>query len=199
MKPKAYSPLKISLKADTIRYYGHFSILVLLKGFLLNRTFRPVVTLRLCQAAYSFRGFLRFFLPLCTVLHSWATYGACIDLPWETVVGSGFCIIHGWGLVVSPGAVIGKNITLFHGVTLGRRDRIARDGTRDIGYPVLEDEVWVGPHAVIVGGVTIGRGSRIAAGTFVTENVAPYNVIVGNPAVVFHTNTVPDVTNPAPI
>lgn len=198
-KTKLYAPFISSLKADTIRNFGDYSIVLLLKGFLLKRTFRPIVTLRLCQAGYSSGGLLKFFLPISKVLHMWATHSAGIDLPWRTVIGAGFCIMHGWGLVLNSDVIVGRNVTLFHGVTLGRRDRIARDGSRESSYPILEDNVWVGPHAVIVGGVTIGRGSRIAAGAFVTENVEPFNVIVGNPAQVLHINTVPDVSNPVPI
>lgn len=66
------------------------------------------------------------------------------------------------------------------------------------GYPVLEDEVWVGPHAIIVGDVTVGRGSRIAGGAFVTESVPPYSVVIGNPAVIVKNNCTPDVMFPAP-
>ena len=100
---------------------------------------------------------------------------------------------------MSQGAVIGKNVTLFHGVTLGRRDRIASDGTRLTEYPVIEDEVWIGPHAIIVGGVTIGRGSRIAGGAFVTDSIPSYSVVAGNPASIVKANCTPDVMNPAPL
>jgi len=122
-----------------------------------------------------------------------------MDLYWRTVVGPGFLIIHGWGLVVSPGTRIGKNVTLLHGATLGQRDRIARDGSREKAYPVLEDQVWVGPYAIIVGGVTIGHGSRVAGGAFVTESVAPRTIVGGNPAMVLKTDAVPDIINPAPV
>jgi serine O-acetyltransferase len=99
---------------------------------------------------------------------------------------------------MNPNAVIGKNVTFFNGVTLGQRDRISQDGTRTTGYPVIEDEVWIGPHAIIVGGVIIGRGSRIAGGSFVVESVPPYSTVMGNPAVVVKSGSHPDVHNPAP-
>lgn len=95
--------------------------------------------------------------------------------------------------------MIGSNVTLFHGVTLGRRDRISQAGEREIQFPVLESEVWVGPHAIIVGGVTIGRGSRIGGGSFVTENIPPFSVVSGNPARIVKSNCTPDVINPAPV
>ena len=63
---------------------------------------------------------------------------------------------------------------------------------------MIEDEVFIGPYVVIVGGVTIGRGSRIAGGAFVAKSVQPYSTVIGNPARVVRTNCVPDVMNPAP-
>ena len=117
----------------------------------------------------------------------------------EQTSGGGIALTHGWGLVVSQEAKIGNNVTLFHGVTVGQRDRISHQGERLTEYPVLEDEVWVGPQAIIVGGVTIGRGSRIAGGAFVTESVPTYSVVSGNPAAIVRSNCVPDVVNPAPL
>lgn len=188
-----------ALKSDTHRQYGQFSWGRLIKGALNNRTFRVVVTMRLCQAVASAPGPLRVMLFPLKIMHKLATHLAAVDFSWQTKVGAGFAITHGWGLVVTPGAKIGRNVTLFHGVTLGRRDRIAPDGTRAIGYPVIEDEVWIGPHAILVGGVTIGRGSRIAGGAFVTESVPPHSVVSGNPAVIVKSHCTPDVMNPAPL
>ena len=187
-----------ALKADTHRQYGYFSWMNLLTGALARRTFRIVVTMRLCQVVSESRGPVRALLVPLKLLHRVATQSAAVDLPWQTRVGAGFAITHGWGLVVNPGVIIGKNVTLFHGVTLGRRDRIAADSTRTSEYPIVEDEVWVGPHAIVVGGVTIGRGSRIGGGAFVTESVPPYSVVSGNPSSIVRTSCVPDVMNPAP-
>jgi serine O-acetyltransferase len=187
-----------ALKADTYRQFGRYRAGLLLKGFITRRTFRPVVTMRLCQAARDGGTAGRLMLPLLKLLHRMATHGAAIDFPWGAQIGPGLALTHGWGMVVSPGVRIGRNVTLFHGATLGRRDRVGADGTRDIGYPVLEDEVWVGPHAVIVGGVTIGRGSRIGAGAFVTADIPPYSVVAGNPSSIVKSNCVPDVMHPAP-
>lgn len=185
-----------ALRADTHRQFGRYSAALLCKGFLTRRNFRPIVTLRLCQATQG--GALRPLLPLLKLAHRLCTHWAGIDFSWQTRIGGGLAITHGWSLVVSPGAVIGANVTLFHGVTLGRRDRIAADGARQTGYPVIEDEVWIGPHAIIVGGVTIGRGSRIGGGAFVSADVPPYSVVSGNPGVVVRSDCTPDVMNPAP-
>lgn len=188
-----------AMKADTYRQYGQFSWGYLIKGVIARRTFRPVVTMRLCQGIATSEGVIKLTLPFFKVLHRIATHNAAVDLSWRTEIGGGLAITHGWGLVVNQGARVGNNVTLFHGVTLGRRDRISREGERFTEYPVLEDEVWVGPHAIIVGGVTIGRGSRIAGGAFVTDSVPSYSVVSGNPAVIIKSNCVPDVMCRAPI
>jgi serine O-acetyltransferase len=122
-----------------------------------------------------------------------------MDLPRQLDVGGGFTIVHGWGVVISSGARIGANVTIFHGVTIGRRDRISRDGDRITGYPTVEDQVWIGPHAIIVGPITIGRGARIGGGAFVDVDVPPFTVYVGNPGRVAKEGCTPDVMNAAPL
>lgn len=188
-----------ALKADTYRQYGRFTLGSLVKGAITRRTFRVAVTMRLCQCVAASGGLLRVTLPIFQLLHRIATHSAAMDLSWRTEIGGGLALTHGWGLVVSPGATIGNNVTLFHGVTLGRRDRISPEGERLTEYPVLEDEVWIGPHAIIVGGVTIGRGSRIAGGAFVTDSIPPYSVVSGNPSSIVKRDCTPDVMNPAPV
>lgn len=186
-----------ALKADTHRMAGRFSWAALARHAMFCRNFRLVMTMRLCQAVHGNRA-LRPFLPLFVVLHKMTSSIAAVDFPWKTQVGGGFRLIHGWGAVVTHGARIGSNVTMLHGATLGQRDRIAPDGTRSTVFPTVEDEVWIGPHAVIVGAVTIGRGSRIAANAFVTEDVPPYSIVSNGATAIVRTGCVADVTNPAP-
>lgn len=188
-----------ALKADTYRQYGRFTLKSLIKGIVTKRTFRVVVTMRLCQGVSASNQLFKITLPIFQLLHRFASHNAAMDLSWRTDIGGGISLIHGWGLVVTPKAKIGNNVTLFHGVTLGRRDRISSEGKRLTEYPILEDEVWVGPHAIIVGGVTIGRGSRIAGGAFINESIPPYSIVSGNPSVIIKSNCTPDVVNPAPL
>jgi len=188
-----------ALQADTHRLYGSSGWKLMLKGFASSRPFRAIATMRLCQAAHSASFPWRHTLPFCKILHRFAVSGAGIDFSWQTRVGPGFALTHGWGTVISPGAIIGSNVTLFHGVTLGRRDRIVAGEQRTTGYPTLEDEVWVGPHAIITGGITIGRGSRIAGGTVVIGDVPPYSIVAGNPGRIISNCCLPDVMNQAPL
>lgn len=188
-----------ALKADTHRQFGEFTWKHLLIGFMTRRPFRVVVTMRLCQIAAASSNPVRLLLVPLRLLHRLSCGAAGVDLPWMTNLGAGIALAHGWGLVVSERATIGRNVTLFHGVTLGRRDRISADGIRLTEAPTIEDEVWIGPHAIIVGGVTVGRGSRIGGGAFVTEDVPPRSVVTGNPATVVKSGCVSDVMNPAPL
>jgi serine O-acetyltransferase len=189
-----------ALKADTHRQYGRFSFRVLVHGIATQRTFRVQVTMRFCQlVAASHNPVAKLLLPLCIVLHRFATQSAAMDFPWRTKIGGGLALTHGWGMVVGRYAQIGNNVTLFHGVTLGRRSIVLPNGERQYRWPVLEDEVWVGPHAIIVGNITIGRGSRIAGGAFVTDSIPPFSLVSGNPAVIVKRNCKSDIENPAPL
>lgn len=193
--PSGPDPLA-AFKGDIWRQFGRFSWGLALRGFLRRRSLRPLATLRLCQAAAP-RS--RALLLLARMLHGWACRSAGIDLSWRTRVGPALALTHGWGLVVNEGVVLGRNVTLFHGVTLGQRDHIAADGTRrNAGCPVIEDDVWIGPHAIVVGAVRIGTGSRIAGGAVIFDDVPPHSIVLGNPARVVKSNCAADVMNPYP-
>ena len=90
----------------------------------------------------------------------------------------GLVLWHGQGLVVAPETVLGRGVILRHNTTIGTKER---DGVRSAG-PVLGDRVDVGANAVIIGPVTIGEGAAVGAGAVVTHDVAPGDVVVGNPA-----------------
>lgn len=193
----AVPPFSALVRCDLTRHFGRHSALLLLRAVVLERTFRVVLTLRICQALAARKAAGKLLLPVAVVLHRVASASAGVDLPWRTRIGAGFRLFHGWSAVLNPGAVVGTNVSFFHGVTIGQGDRIAVDGTRTTGYPVIEDDVWIGPHAVVVGGLTVGRGARIAAGAVVTKDVPPATMVAGNPAEVVRTDVPPDVENRA--
>ncbi len=178
--------------ADAYRTRRDSSYSSIFKSFFLNRNFRALFTLRLYQSIGDRSRLLKFVM---RALHRLTTAWAGIDLPAETRIGPGLAITHGWGMVISPGARIGSNVTIFHGATLGRADRIDHENQRTIEYPIIEDCVWIGPHAVIVGGVTVGTGARILANAFVTSDVPAHSMVSGNPARVIKTDCAPDVWN----
>jgi serine acetyltransferase/GT2 family glycosyltransferase len=100
------------------------------------------------------------------------TYGA--EIHWDTYLAPGVIIVHGNGLVLSHAARVGAGSILFHNVTLG--ESIHKD-TRQVGAPVLEENVHVGAGATIIGPITIGRGTKVMAGALVRESVPPQSIV----------------------
>jgi len=185
-----------ALKADTHRKFGQAGAQLTLQAALLDPAFRVLACLRLCQAAQQLPPNWRWLAVWpARLLYRLVSQLAGIEIPWRTAIGPGLALTHGRGIVVNAGACIGSNVTLFHGVTLGQRDHIDAQGRRHTLYPVIEDEVWIGPHAIIVGGVTVGKGSRIAGGAYVFEDVPPYCVVMGNPGQIVRRDCTPDVQN----
>lgn len=198
-----FTPFWVGVKADVMRLYGRYSPSLLLRAVLFARPFRPLFTMRLCQAVCYLPEPLRltFLLP-CRGLHYLAQQLAGMDLGWDTAIGPGMLINHGWGFVTGRGSdtdegiTFGSNVTVFQGVTIGVKHRFSENGRIRL-IPKIEDDVWIGPHAVITGEVVIGRGSRIAPGTIVTGNVEPFSIVGGNPMRVLKTNAEADVLRPA--
>ncbi|WP_262299217.1 serine acetyltransferase [Microvirga sesbaniae] len=185
-----------NLKHDIYRVNGRTSIGVFLTEFLRDSSFRSITTLRLYQAIAKQRALRPFKVPI-QVLHKVFNGIAGMELPIKTSIGPALKISHPFGLVVNGKARIGANVTLFHGVTIGQADSIAPDGTRRTGYPVIEDDVWIGPHAVVVGDITVGMGSRILAGAVVNFDVPARSVVAGNPGAIIRTGCTPDVLHRA--
>ena len=98
------------------------------------------------------------------------------DISPTTSIGDGFLLGHFGGVVISPHAVLGANVNIAQGVTIGATSRGAK-----MGAPTLEDKVWVGANAVIVGKVTIGSEALIAPGAYVNFDVPPKAIVMGNP------------------
>lgn len=94
----------------------------------------------------------------------------------QTRIGPGLYIGHYGGIWIAPGAVLGANCSLSHGVTIGI------GGSNRRGTPVLGDCVWVGPNATISGPLRVGSGAVIAANSLVTSDIPENGVAVGVPA-----------------
>ncbi len=92
-------------------------------------------------------------------------------------IGPGFFIDHGNGVVIGETAEIGKNVLMFHQVTLGNSD-FDSTGKR---HPTIGDDVIIGAGVKILGPVTIGNFTKIGAGTVVTKDMPACSVVVGNP------------------
>jgi serine O-acetyltransferase len=107
-----------------------------------------------------------------------------IDIHPGATIGRSFFIDHGTGVVIGETTIIGDNVKIYQGTTLGalsfRRDergRIIKGGKR---HPTIEDNVTIYAEATILGDVTIGRGAVIGGNTWVKESVPP-GVTVSSP------------------
>jgi serine O-acetyltransferase len=184
--------LKNYIAADVYRIAEQTSLSAVLSTAASRRTFRPVLTLRLCQWA---RNRPRPIQTMARLLHRFSQAMAGMDLPSTIDAGPGLLIVHGWGLVVNWKAKFGSNVTLFNGVVIGQKDTIAETGRR-IRYPVIGNDVWIGPHAIVIG-VTVGDGAIIGPGSVVTKDVPAHCVVAGNPASILRRDALPDVPNRA--
>lgn len=91
-------------------------------------------------------------------------------------IGNGVFIDHGMGVVIGETAEVGNNVCIYQGVTLG--------GTgKDIGkrHPTIEDDVLISSGAKVLGPFTVGKGSKIGAGSVVLKEVPPHSTVVGVP------------------
>lgn len=88
---------------------------------------------------------------------------------------------HPYGIIINSSVQLGKNVTVFQGVTIGSK----RNG-RKAGSPVIGNDVCIFPNAVVIGQITIGAGATIGPGSVVVDDVPPGVTVVGNPARQIH-------------
>ena len=100
-----------------------------------------------------------------------------IDIHPGAHIGESFFIDHGTGVVVGETCVIGRNVKIYQGVTLGALS-VKKNLQNKKRHPTIEDDVTIYANATILGGETIiGHGSTIGGNTWLTESVAPNTVV----------------------
>ena len=104
-------------------------------------------------------------------------------------------IDHGLGVVIGETSVVGNDVTLYQGVTLGGTGK--EQGKR---HPTIEDDVVIGSGAKVLGNITVGRNCRIGAGSVVLRNVPENSTVVGVPAhIIFRNGERVVITDPKQI
>ena len=99
-----------------------------------------------------------------------------IEIHPGATIGKGLFIDHGHGVVIGETTIIGDNVTLYQGVTLGGTGK--ESGKR---HPTIGDNVMISAGAKVLGSFTIGAGSKIGAGSVVLSEVPPNSTVVGVP------------------
>ena len=100
-----------------------------------------------------------------------------IEIGKDVTLGRGVYFVHSVGVVIGGDARIGDRVRFYGNNTVGT--------AKDDGYPTIEDDVWIGAGARILGPITIGARSRIGANAVVLQDVPPDSVAVGIPARIF--------------
>ena len=141
---------------------------------------RVVLTYRIAHALVG-RG----WLPLALLLRARGLKKSGAEINPQAKIGPGLYVVHSPGVVIGAFVEMGARCTVFHGATIGPQ-RGKNTGSWD--YTKVGDNVTIGTHAVIMGGVTVGDGAVIGANAVVTRDVSPYEIVAGVPAVVVGQN-----------
>lgn len=99
-----------------------------------------------------------------------------IEIHPGAVIGKNFFIDHGMGVVIGETAEIGDNVTMYQGVTLG-----GTSWEKKKRHPTIGNNVVIGAGAKVLGNVTVGDGTKIGAGTVLVKSVPPNSIVVGVP------------------
>jgi len=109
-----------------------------------------------------------------------------IDIHPKAEIGEQFTIDHGTGVVIGSTSILGKNVKIYQGVTLGAKSfPLDENGNPIKGiprHPIVEDDVVIYAGATILGRVTIGKGSVIGGNVWVTDDLPPFSKVVQSKA-----------------
>ena len=124
----------------------------------------------------SHKLYLRGWVLLPRMISNLARFLTGIEIHPGATIGEGLFIDHGTGIVIGETAEIGKNVTLYQGVTRGGTGK--EKGKR---HPTIGDNVVVASGAKVLGSFTVGEHAKIGAGSVVLKEVPPYATVVGIP------------------
>ena len=168
---------KVSIKKkniyryDLFRQAGTMDLKTLLKWLFVPK-FKIIYIFRKCEYWRS-RNKLIFGFYRMIYGHYMVKYG--VDIGAKASIGPGFIIRHMGGIVINSYAVIGKDVEIMQGITIGYERRGKRQGN-----PTIGDRVWIGSNAVIVGKITVGNDVLIAPNAFVNFDVPDNSIVIGN-------------------
>lgn len=102
-----------------------------------------------------------------------------LEISTDAVIGKGLYLGHPYNITVAGGVILGDNVNLHKGCTIGRENRGARQGVPKIGSSVA-----IGINAVVIGNISVGNDVMIAPNSFVNFDVPDHSVVIGNPGVI---------------
>jgi len=167
--------LNYNLKADLFRYGGLVGYKGFLKGIMCSG-FRYMILYRKAQKYKNNRVIYFFFRLLKRRFKIKRGY----DISFDAQIGEGLYLSSHPGHVIIGPIKIGKYCNINHSVTIGRTYKNGK-----ICHPIIDDFVWIGTGAVIVGGVRIGKNVLIAPNAYVNIDIPDNSLVIGNPAKIY--------------
>ncbi len=158
-----YSEYREILKRDRNEYGKRSHI----RLYIMNSGYKIVVNHRRCKFLRQFKAlYFLYMLQRFRYNRLCIKYGC--DIPSHVEIGPGFKIDHPVGIIINSRAVIGENVNVKSGVVIGKNSK---------GVPKIGNNVLIGVHALIIGGVSVGNGASVGAGAIVVHDV-PENATV---------------------
>jgi len=157
---------------DLYRITGKITVASYIKTFLSCRHFRQIVYFRKLQNAKGIKQIVYRFL------NHFILNKTSIDIPLSVKIGRGLLLIHPYSIAINDQAIIGDNLTMLKGSTIGN----SKTGNK--GVPVICNNVYIGLNSTVVGNVRIGDNVLIAANTFVNCDVPNGSLVIGSPGVI---------------
>lgn len=141
------------------------------KEVFLYPSFKAILKYRLAHKLYLKKHYF-----LARFISQRAARKTGIEIHPGATIGKGLFIDHGNGVIIGETAIIGDNVTLYQGVTLGGTGK--EQGKR---HPTIGDNVMISAGAKVLGSFTVGSNSKIGAGSVVLSEVPPNSTVVGVP------------------
>jgi serine O-acetyltransferase len=111
---------------------------------------------------------------LARLISNFGRFLTSIEIHPGATIKEGLFIDHGIGVVIGETAVVGKNVHMYHGVTLGGTGK-----ARGKRHPTVEDNVVIGAGAILLGDIVIREGTKVGANAVVLESTNPHTTVVG--------------------
>ena len=141
-----------------------------IKDFIFQHRLRYMVYFRYAQTSEN-----RVFKFFC----KYKMYRLCrkfgIEIKSQTQIGPGFVMIHPYNITISPFAIIGSNVNILKGATIGLSQG------KYPGAPKIGNCVYIGLNSTIIGGISIGNDVMIAPNAFVNRDIPSHSIVIGNP------------------
>lgn len=141
------------------------------RDFIFQHRLRYMVYFRIAQNTHN---------PITKLFCEYKLFRLCrkygLEIKTSTKIGKGFCLMHPYNITISPYAIIGENVNIGKGATIGYSPG------KHPGAPIIGNSVYIGINSTIIGGIAIGNDVLIAPNTLVNRAVPSHSLVIGSPA-----------------